>query len=211
MRLFLFMALCLSALLPDPVCGQGFNPPGFNPYQQQVQNDARGRRARREQAFFRAGGTPEARAAVEKYGEDFVAAVSVCSPDVAAKLADFAVSPVGLARLPRPGEFLRMLGLAQHGDDVAVWAIQHVEELSDVDQFGAFMLAPLDYALGLQSLSAGAAQYRANRLATPPPPAAPLTLSDLRLPSDWRPIAVCGAAVVLAAWYLWRRRLRQGA
>lgn len=202
MRQFLILVFCFLALGPELACAQEFNP-----YQSPVP-DARLMRARREWAFSFAGGTPQARTAVEKYGESFVVAVSACSPEVAARLADFAASPDGLCKLPKPNDLLHVIGSPQMGDDVAIWALQHAAELRDVDNFGAFLIAPLQYVLSLQSLSTGAAQYRANRLAAAatPPPAPPQAIYDFRMPSDWRPIAVGGSVVLLAVWWLWRRR-----
>lgn len=197
MRLFLILAFCLLAISPDPAYAQGFDP--YMP----PQIDARTQRARREWAFAYAGGTPQARTAVEKYGENFVIATSGVSREVAARLADFAASPDGLCKLPRPNDLLHVIGGPQMGDDVAIWVMQHAQDLRDADAFQAFLGRPLEICLGLESLSAAAAQYRASRLAaaaaSPPSP-------DFRLPSDWRPFAVGGAALVLVLWWLWRRR-----
>jgi hypothetical protein len=200
MRQFLIPAFCLLALGHEPACAQWPNP------YQPPQPDARAMRARREWAFAHAGGTPQARAAVEKYGENFVVAASACSPEVAARLAEFAASPDGLGKLPKPNDLLHAIGSPQMGDDVAVWVIQHATELRDFDASMAFMMAPLQYTLGLEQLSAGAARYRAQRLAeaaVPPPAQSPY---DFRLPSDWRPFAVGGAVLLLVVWWLWRRR-----
>jgi hypothetical protein len=201
MRTMTFLGLALLTL-PAPACAQEFNP------YQPPPPDARVMRARREWAFAYAGGTPQARTAVEKYGENFVVAVSACSQEVAARLAEFSASPDGLGKLPKPNDLLNVIGGPQMGDDVALWAMQHQAELRDVDACMAFMLAPLQYTLALQSLSAGAAQYRANRLAAAatPPPAPPQGIYEFRLPADWRPFAVGGAVLLLVLWWLWRRR-----
>jgi hypothetical protein len=176
----------------------------YNPYQPpQIQNDPRLRRARRERAVFHCGGTPAARTAVEQFGDELVDALAVCPPDVACKLAEFAAAPDGLQKLPNPQLLLRAIAAPNHGPDVAVWAIQHATELSDIDRFAAYCAAPLEYALGLQSLDAGAAQYRANRLA-----ASAAHQPAFTLPADWRPYAVGAAAIALAIWW-WRGR-RQG-
>jgi hypothetical protein len=200
MRPFLIPAFCLLAIGPEPVWAQGFDP------YQPPQPDARAMRARREWAFAHAGGTPQARTAVERYGENFVVAASACSPEVAARLAECAASPDGLCKLPKPNDLLHVIGGPQMGDDVAVWVMQHQAELRDFDACMAFMIAPLQYTLGLEQLSAGAARYRAQRLAeaAAPPPAQ--STYDFRLPSDWRPFAVGGAVLLLVIWWLWRRR-----
>jgi len=202
MRQFLILAFCLLAIGPDPACAQGFDPYMPPPI------DARTQRARREWAFAYAGGTPSARVAVEKFGESFVVAASAVSPSVAARLAEFAASPDGLSNLPRPNDLLHVIGSPQMGDDVAIWVMQHAQDLRDADAFQAFLGRPLEICLGLESLSAAAAQYRANRLAAAaaPPPTPPQTIYDFRMPSDWRPFAVGGAALLLVVWWLWRRR-----
>ena len=199
MRAFLLMT-CLLALSPEPACAQWPNP------YQPPQPDARVMRARREWAFSFAGGTPAARTATEKFGENFVVAVSACSPEVAARLAEFAASPDGLGKLPKPNDLLHAIGSPQMGDDVAVWVMQHATELRDFDASMAFMMAPLQYTLGLEQLSAGAANYRAQRLAAAAAPPPAQSNYDFRLPSDWRPFAVGGAVLLLVVWWLWRRR-----
>src|SRR5581483_11612525 len=42
-------------------------------------------------------------------------------------------------------------------------AIHHAAELADVDSFDAFLISPLDYAMGLKKLAAGAAEVRERR------------------------------------------------
>ncbi len=103
-----------------------------------------------------------ARDFVETQGDEAVAAIFTCSKPVAEKLVEFHISG-GLAKLPRPRELLRIIAQPRHGDDVAVWAIDHADELGDADSFYAYLSSPLDYALGLKQLAAGAAELQARR------------------------------------------------
>ena len=121
---------------------------------------------------------PAGRDFVEAHGEEAVAAVSRCSKDVAVKLAEFHAGG-GLDKLPRPDDLPRAIARPGNGDDVCLWAIKHHEELEDADGFEAYVEDPLEYALGLKKLAAGAAEARARRQAAlaapprPPPGAAP--------------------------------------
>jgi hypothetical protein len=98
---------------------------------------------------------------VETYGEDAVVAIANCSQDVARKLGDFP----GWKTFPCPGNLLKAIGQPNHGDDVAMWALTHADELSDRDYFDAFVSEPLSYALSLKKLSEGAANVQRFRAA----------------------------------------------
>jgi len=132
-----------------------------NPYVPQQQNDPRVRRAWREQAVAYAG--PGSRSFIETMGEPAVAAIAACSRNGARKLVEFHASG-SLGKLPRPSDLLWVIGQPRHGDDVALWAIDHSKELTDIDQFNAFIASPLEYTLKLKPLETGGAECRAQRL-----------------------------------------------
>jgi LPXTG-motif cell wall-anchored protein len=69
-----------------------------------------------------------------------------------------------MAKLARPRDLLCIIAQPRHGDDVAVWAMQHARELQDTDSFDAFLVSPLEYALGLKQLTTGAAEAKTRRL-----------------------------------------------
>ena len=130
---------CLMATAPASLFAQ-VNPytNRFNPYASAVESnpDPRARRAQREKAVAVVG--PKARDFVESRGEEAVAAIFAVSKPVAEKLAEFHASGE-MAKLPRPQDLLRIIARPGHGDDVALWAIAHVRELSDVDSFDAYL------------------------------------------------------------------------
>jgi hypothetical protein len=153
--------LCfVMAAPPDNLFAQ-FNPYGNNRYDPYAASaDPRLRRAWREQAVAEVG--PVARDFVETMGDDAVAAIFACSRPVAVMLAEYFNSG-GMGKLPRPRGLLWVIGQPRHGDDVAVWAIHHAAELADVDSFDAYLISPLDYAMELKPLAAGAAEVRERR------------------------------------------------
>ncbi len=150
----LISVLCIAAAASPASLFAQSNPnaPGRDP---------RARRAWREQAVANVG--PIARDFVETQGDEGVAALFACSKPVAIKLAQFHASGE-LGRLPRPRDLLVAIAIPGCGDDVALWAIGHAAELSDRDSFDAYLMSPLEYALGLKPLAAGAADVRARRL-----------------------------------------------
>jgi len=152
---------CLLSTLASPVLLAQANCKRLNPYATDFNSDPRVRRAYREKAVAAFG--PKIRDFVESQGEEGVAALFACTKPVAVKLAEFHTSGE-LANLPRPHDLLRVIAQPQHGDDVALWAIQHANELADADCFDAYLMSPLDYALGLKHLESGAADARARRL-----------------------------------------------
>jgi hypothetical protein len=169
--------LCfLAAASPADLCAQ-FNPNAnrVNPYGWGL--DPRVRRANREMAVAIVG--PGARDFVETQGDEAVAAIFACSKPVAVKLAQFHASGE-LGKLIRPRDLLRVIAQPGHGNDVALWAIHHAGELTDTDCFDAYLMSPLEYALGLKPLEAGAAEARARRLnqVVNAPPPGPPPLSD---------------------------------
>jgi len=180
-------------LLPAAAPGQ------FNPYAPpvQVDNDPRTRRALRERAVAYAG--PSSREFVETQGDAAVAALFACSQPAAGKLVEFHNSG-GLAKLPKPGDLLRVIAQPGNGDDVLLYAIQHANELSDVDCFDAYLLNPLEYAYALRPLGEGAAEARARRLS------AHAATIPWRVTLDGRAIALGGGILAIVLFLWWRRR-----
>jgi hypothetical protein len=153
--------LCFVMAAPPENLFAQFIPYGNNRYDPYAAAaDPRVRRAYREQAVAEVG--PIARNFVETMGDEAVAAIFACSRPVAVMLAEFYVSG-GMGKLPRPRGLLCVIAQPRHGDDVAVWAINHAAELADVDCFDAYLISPLDYAMGLKPLAAGAAEVRERR------------------------------------------------
>jgi hypothetical protein len=173
-----------------------------------AQTDPRVRRANREKAVAIVG--LQGRDFVETYGEPAVEAIFACSKYVAVRLADLHASGK-LAKLSRPADLLRVIAYPKHGDEVALWAINHADELADKDSFNAYLASPLEYALGLKQLQAGAAAARANRL-DPPAPATPSAASKVvstldSLTSDDRiGVTACICFAILLLVGLWRRK-----
>ena len=198
--------LTLTILLlatQQPTFGQY---PMYNPYAPiaPAPPGPREKRARREQAVAYVG--PVARSLVETYGEDAVAALFTCSPSVGRRLAEFH-NAGELAKLPRPADLLRVIGQPGNGDDVAVWAMQpeHARVLADVASFDAYLLAPLEHALGLKDLAGSAAEVRAQRLGAPPPsPPGP----QIALPAwlNGQTIAAGLAGLGIVVLLIWRKR-----
>lgn len=156
---FCFLMAASAGDLFAQVNPYGNRPQGYAPGAEPVV-DPRTRRANREKAVAIVGSN--AHDFVETQGDEAVAAIFTCSKPVAEKLVEFHISG-GLAKLPRPRELLRIIAQPRHGDDVAVWAIDHADELGDADSFYAYLSSPLDYALGLKQLAAGAAELQARR------------------------------------------------
>ena len=159
------------------------------------------RRAYREKAVAAVG--PNARDFVETQGDEAVAAIFACSRPVAVKLAEFHASGE-MAKLPRPRDLLRVIAQPRHGDDVALWAIHHAGELSDTDSFDAYLISPLEYALGLKRLAAGAAEVRARRLNQAATTAA--TWAVALSANEKLGIAVGVGFLVIVGLLLWRRK-----
>ncbi len=152
--------------------------------------DPRVRRANRERAVAVVG--PCAREFVEALGDDAVAALFACSKPVAVKLAKFHDSGE-LGKLSKPRDLLYVIAQPRHGDDVALWAIQHAGELNDLDCFDAFLLNPLEYALNLKQLAAGANEVRASRLT------AAAAMSSWQPPMEPRQGIALGIGMVIVA------------
>jgi len=190
--------LCFLMAPPADVFGQ-FGPSGnrFDPYAPGL--DPRVRRDWREKAVAAVG--PTARDFVETQGDEAVTAIFACSRPVAVKLVEF-YSSGKMGKLPRPRALLYVISQPRHGDDVALWAIYHAGELTDADSFDAYLRSPLDYALGLKQLAAGAAEVRARRLNQP----APWTVS--LSPSEKMGIAVVAGLAIVG--YLIGRHRRSG-
>jgi LPXTG-motif cell wall-anchored protein len=169
---------------------------GFDPYAPGI--DPRVRRAWREKAV---AAFPNAREFVETHGEEAASAILACSRPVAVKLVEF-YSSGEMGKLPQPRALLAVIARPRHGDDVALFAIHHVGELSDSDSFTAYLSRPLEYALGLKPLAAGAAEARARRLtpaAIKTPPSAGLSANEK--------LAIVGAAgLAIAGFLIWRRK-----
>lgn len=192
--------LCLIVVQTGELSAQ--SNPGGNGFGRYVTSaNPRQRRSFRERAVARIG--PVARDFVEAQGDEAVAAIFACSAPVGVKLAEFHASG-GLGKLPRPGDLLCLIALRGHGDDVALWAIAHAGELEDPDSFNAYLASPLDYALGLKDLAAGAAETRARRLNEV---ASKASLWG-SLSRDDKQLVLVGVALVavFALGLLWRRR-----
>jgi hypothetical protein len=191
--------MCFLVAAPADLFGQ-FNPYGnrFDPYAPGA--DPRMRRANRERAVATVG--PIARDFVETLGDEAVAAIFACSRPVAVKLAEFHSSGE-IGKLPRPRDLLFVIAEPGHGDDVALWAIHHAGELADVDSFDAYLISPLEYALGLKQLETGAAEVRARHRNQ----AAMATTPWAALSADQR-LAIAGGAglLIMVGLLLWRRR-----
>ena len=206
--------LCVLMAAPPAGLFAQVNPNGnrFNPAAAAGESaaDPRVRRARREEAVAAVG--PVARDFVEADGEDAVAALFACTKPVAVKLAEFHASG-RLDKLPRPHDLLRVIAQRGMGDDVAVFAVGHARELADQDSFDAYVQNPLEYALGLKQLAAGASEMQVRRLngqAAAPPPLPTASLPALSI-TDWQIIAASAAGLlVLVALAAWRRRQRRG-
>lgn len=202
--------LCVLVAGPPARLFAQFNPygNGINPYAPAADSgaDPRVRRAYRERAVSRVG--PSARDFVETQGDEAVAAIFACSRPVAVKLVEF-YSSGELGKLSRPRDLLGVIAQPRHGDEVAIYAIHHAGELADRDSFDAYLLDPLEYALGLKQLAAGAAEARARRLnlAAMTNRGASLSLS---LSRDEKLMILAGVGLVaIAGLLLWRRRRSQ--
>jgi hypothetical protein len=198
--------------LGTPVLGQyGYNP--FAPVN--AQQDPRVRRALRETAVAYAG--ENSRGFVEKYGDDAVAAISACSQGGARKLVEFYNSGA-LGKLPRPSDLLKIIALPGNGDDVVMWVVQpeHARQLTDVDNFAAVCLSPLEYVFALKPLEQGAAEARARRLAaqaavTPAPQPQQPQQQSPQIAVDSRLLGVIGGGIVLLLVIVaWKRRQSGG-
>ncbi len=174
-----------------------FNPFGYGPKQHGPSSDPRVRRAVREEAVAIIG--PNARDFVETQGDEAVAAIFACSKPVAAKLAEFHMCGE-MGKLPRPRDLLRVIAQPRHGDDVALWAIHHARELADPDSFDAYLSSPLEYAMGLKQLAAGAAEARAGRLNQAATATASLS------PDEKLTIVVAVGFLLIVGVLLWRRK-----
>jgi hypothetical protein len=174
--------------------------------------DPRTRRAAREQVVASVG--PIARDFVETHGDEAVAALFACSKPVAVKLAQFHASGE-LGKLARPRDLLLAIARPGCGDDVTVWAIGHVGELADRDSFDAYLINPLEYAMGLKPLATGTAEVRARRLqqAAMPirPVAAPQANSWEQMPPETK-LGITGGIFLIGAVaiVMWRRRQAAG-
>jgi hypothetical protein len=178
----------------------------FNPYASKPPSDARTRRSQRERAVATVG--PVARELVETFGDEAVAALSACSPAGGRKLAEFHATGE-LAKLPKPRDLLRVIGQRGHGDDVANFAIDHARELADVDQLDAYLISPLEYALGLRPLATGAAEMRALRLNVQAAAAAPPAQQQpppLQIDERWAGLLIIGGLGVIGLLVWWKRQ-----
>ena len=193
--------LCVAlAVSPADLFAQfGNSAPGADP---------RTRRALREQAVASVG--PIARDFVETHGDEAVAALFACSKPVAVKLAQFHASG-DLGRLPRPRDLLLAIARPGCGDDVTLWAISHAAELADRDAFDAYLINPLEYAMGLKPLATGAAEMRARRLqqaAMPIRPEAQPSVNGWENMAPETKLCITGGVFLIgaAAIVMWRRR-----
>jgi hypothetical protein len=152
MRNWMLFSGVLVALMPSAVAAQSRPADCFDPA------DPRALRAMREKAVASVG--PIARNFVEAWGESAVAAIFACTKPTATKLAQFHAEGK-LSRLPRPDLLLGVIGRPKHGDAVALFAMQHYEELIDETRYRVFLNDALTFSLELRSLDAGVAKYSA--------------------------------------------------
>lgn len=187
------IALLMLAPCP-PLLAQVYDPyaPAW-----QWNTDPRVRRALRERAVAYAG--EFSREFVETQGDPAVAAIFACSQPGAQKLVEFYNSGE-LGKLPRPADLLRVISQPGNGDDVVLYAMQHATELTDVDNFDAYLFSPLDYAYALRKLSEGAAEARARRLT------AKAAATRWQVTLDGQKLAIIGGVLGIALLLWWRRR-----
>ena len=172
------------------------------PYLPPPQKTAREKRAERDKAVAYIGEDDDSRSFIESCDEASDAALG-CSQPVAAKLAAFHCSGQ-LGKLPRPRELLSVIAQQGNGNDVALFAIQHGHELEDEPCFSAFVDAPLDFALGLKTLSQGAAEVKARRDGE-------ARNGPLVGITDWKPVWCIGGVAAVIALLLWKIRQRRRA
>lgn len=180
-----------------------------------AESDARSRRAYREKAFSHAG--EHSRAFVESdYAEIASQALLKCSKENAAALADFYNSG-GLSRIAEPSELLRAIAQEKDADEIARWAIDHVNELTDKYYLRAYLSQPFEYILGLKKLATSAAELRA--LDTPgaaqKPESEKHNAAEVERPrwslnslnqSDREGLAAAGVFAGVIGLVVWRRR-----
>ena len=113
--------------------------------------DPKQRRLLKERVVVYAG--PAARGFVEsrEYGDDAALALSMCSQGVTVQLAAFHASG-GFSHLPRRRDFLRLIAQPNCQDAVALWVMQHVNELADPASADMFLACPAEYVMGVSSL-----------------------------------------------------------
>jgi hypothetical protein len=149
----------LILLIPAPLVAQW--DPGI-PYHQQRRNpnDPHLRRELRERAVLMVG--EDARQFVETH-ELAARAILACDVFVASCLTT-CFNKSDLAKLPNLDGLLVAIAFSGDGNAVALFALEHLSDLADVDHFNAFMSSPVEYSLGLKDLEAGAAPAKADRL-----------------------------------------------
>jgi|GEM_PF-2573356 len=201
----LVVLLMVALARPPTTCGQSLPRPAWGV---SASPSPRERRLIRERAVQRAG--PEARAFVEAYGEDAVAAIYACTSVGNQKLIEFHASG-GLESLPRPRDLLHAVARPKHGDDVILWAAANQAELADTDRFDAFVQEPLEYALGLKPLAEGVEELRAARRTPQPSQRPTIEFTNTPLPSSVEPrrVAVIAGAVAIVGLVIWWRRKRR--
>lgn len=159
------------------------------------QRDHRARRAFREQANAR---VPEARAMLESTSGDHAAACIIALPvEVGEKIAS---KWPEIQKLPAPSELFTFLCRPENGKEVALFALDHLDELRDPDAFTGFLTDGLEVSLALKPLQQAASEARARRLysqAQQPAPYHPQQQQSFRFPEELKPWAI--GAIVLAA------------
>ena len=199
-RLTFFMI----ALAVSPAQAQ--YPPPYGPYgpywqppvMQPLPPSPREKRAAREATVARVG--KMARSLVETYGEPAVKALDSVSLPVAQQLAE-CHNRGAFPKAARPADILRVLANPDNGDDVALFVIRRIDELSDPAACDAFLAAPLDHALGLRDLAESARVRRRSLLPAAVASAVP----------DWIDNRVVVVALILAGigglliWKRWQK------
>jgi hypothetical protein len=174
-----------NPFIPAP----GFQPPAPPP------NSAEARREARDQVLRSVG--PEALAFTKKFGDLGIAALQQCSPETGKRLI----------ALFNNGQYARLTNqqgaletIRQNGEPAAAWLCNNIGKLSDPEALQCFNKSALDYAFDLKDIERDAEELRASRKLMP---------SWLKTETgEWNMTAIGmgGAALVLLAAVLWKRR-----
>ncbi|MFO0966429.1 MAG: hypothetical protein U0793_12710 [Gemmataceae bacterium] len=205
-RVFVFLVLVLSPprlaaqWMPAPVypSGAGSYGPCLPP---RAMDEFRAKRGARERMVAALG--LQARRLVEAHDEA-VAALSCCSRPVGLRFCESYNAGVfnKCANMP---ELLRVIAMPGHGDDVAIFAMSHANELNDFDMCSAYLVSPLDYAMRLKTLEQGATEMRAVSFASMPKPTANKGFFNIDGIDNRLGIGL-GIGAVILCFLAWKRR-----
>jgi hypothetical protein len=180
--------------------------------------DPRQRRLLKERVVLYAG--PAARGFVEsrEYGDVAALALSMCSQGVAVQWVAFHASG-GFDTLPRKRDFLRVIAQPGCRDAVAVFVMQHANQMYDPNCAHEFLAYPLDYSLGQKQLPFTAAEKPSKCLETEekttrsdrPSKTQPRSVNSALpyvSPADQRGYIAIAVVIGLLVFCLWMRRRR---